>query len=198
MKTKLLITSIITFTTIGGTVLLLRAIYNDMKSFSSEIYYNSTPNTNSGKHTSHAYPSETENVEMKAEVYSDTYSVSLFGPKSNNQTHIHSNLPEPQHNVLDGRIGQKPENKSSGSMNSQSTIMMLSSKSSLGESSGSYNLGAKKGYQLKNELVGTSPADDDDEEIFYVLISDGFWVLILMLTIYLGWKIWKIKTKERA
>ena len=200
MKKKILITFSVTFVTVGGTAFLLRAIYNDMKSFPKEVYYSSTPNANSGKHTSSiSNPPDIDYVDMTAEVYSDDHSASLFGQKSNNQTHIHPDPSELPYDAYSNTVVQKQGKNSNGGMNSLPVGTMSSGKSSSGSGLMKANGKAKRAQsfeQLNNKPGNSSPADDDNEDIFYVRVGEGFWVLILMLAAYLGWKIWKIKTAK--
>ena len=200
MKKKLLITFSVTFVTVGGTAFLLRAIYNDMKNFPKEVYYSSTPNANSGKHTnSISNPPDIEYVDMTAEVYSDDYSVSLFDHKSNNQ-YVYPDLPELSYDAYGNTVVQKQGKSSRGGTNSLPIGTRASGKSSLraGGSSGLMKTSGNnaKGEQLNNKPENSSPADNDDEDIFYVRVGEGFWVLMFFLAAYVVWKI-KKKTHTR-
>ena len=200
MKTKLLIIFTITSATICGTILLLRATFNDITNFPKEIYYNSVPNITSGKHTSRIpNPPRAEDVDMTAEVYS----VSLFGHTPDSQ--VYSGFSQQPYSIFGGAVGQKHKKENSTDINSLSIVNMPSGKtaSRSGGLSGimtTNSMDSGKGEQPFNQLddmpKGTSPADKgNDEDIFYVPVGNGFWVLLLMLAVYLGWKIKKIKAR---
>ena len=192
MKIKLLVTFILTLAIFGGASLITRATYDNMANFSEDIYYNA-PTINFGKGTRGGMqPYENQPTNFNAEIYSDSNSVSLFSNKTNNRTDGSLDISTQTYRAAE-QI--QTNNVSNGNMNS---MLIFDKSSSLddGASSQVSTINSAKGSQvyshLSEELSGTSPADDDDEEeIFYVSTSEGLWILILFLGVYLVWKIKK-------
>ena len=49
-----------------------------------------------------------------------------------------------------------------------------------------------------NDPWGSSPSDDDDELIHYVPVGEGLGILMLMLLVYIVWKVaWKVNKRTK-
>ena len=46
-------------------------------------------------------------------------------------------------------------------------------------------------FSFSNDPWGSSPSDDDDELIHYVPVGEGLGILMLMLLVYVVWKVYK-------
>ena len=196
MKIKLLTSFIISFVTICGTLFLLKITYNDMVSFSKEAENNISAININGKPPRINQPKDFEPADMTAEVHSSNGQVEKV------QTGIFP-TPEP---VFFGSVAteQKTTTSTMGGDTDAISIVNIPSGGSRvsggdsfntnlsGKSTNGNNKGSQPFDQLEeggSSLTNPSDGDDNDELISYVLVGEGFWILMSFLAVYVVWKI---------